>query len=62
MDLPDYETVTKEPLEKDSKPPPYNFVTSHSNDFGLDINIPNAPPQYRSRSNTEVTATPNAPV
>lgn len=48
-DLPDYETVIK-----DATPPPYNFVTSHPTDFGIDTRVPSAPPQYRSRSNSIV--------
>jgi hypothetical protein len=34
---------------KDLTPPPYNFVATHPNDFGIDPRIPSAPPQYNSR-------------
>ncbi|CAF2639751.1 unnamed protein product [Rotaria sp. Silwood2] len=61
-DLPDYETISKDSLAKDTTPPPYNFVAAHPTDFGIETVIPSAPPQYRSRSNTEATIEPNAPV
>jgi len=51
-DLPDYETIIKDSRVKDSTPPPYNFVTTHPTDFGIETRVPSAPPQYRSRSNS----------
>jgi hypothetical protein len=61
-DLPDYETTTKTPYMKDVTPPPYNFVTTHPNDFGIDSRIPSAPPQYSSRRTSVATIHPNDPI
>ena len=57
-DLPDYETVIKDSRTKDITPPPYNFVTTHPSDFGIESRVPSAPPQYRSRSNSEAVIGP----
>lgn len=51
-DLPDYETISKEPRLKDPTPPPYNFVTTHPNEFGIESRVPSAPPVYSSRRNS----------
>ncbi|CAF0942160.1 unnamed protein product [Rotaria sp. Silwood1] len=61
-DLPDYETISKDSLGKDTTPPPYNFVAAHPTDFGIDTDAPSAPPQYRPRSSTVATIEPNAPI
>ncbi|CAF4848867.1 unnamed protein product [Rotaria socialis] len=50
--LPDYETITKDLPMKDLTPPPYNFVASHPNDFGIEVGVPSAPPKYYSRPNS----------
>ena len=60
-DLPDYETICKDPRPKDPTPPPYNFVAAHPTDFGIEPRVPSAPPQYRSRSNSFFTLGPNNP-
>lgn len=57
--LPDYETIVKDTTVKDLTPPPYNFVTSHPNDFGIEQAAPNAPPQYTSRPNSAAVNVPN---
>lgn len=51
-DLPDYATISKESVQKDPTPPPYNFVTTHPNDFGITSRVPSAPPLYSSRRNS----------
>ncbi|UJR31007.1 hypothetical protein I4U23_018518 [Adineta vaga] len=61
-DLPDYETISKDSRPKDITPPPYNFVTTHPGDFGLESRVPSAPPQYRSRTNSTTTVRPIPPV
>lgn len=57
-DLPDYETVIKDPPAKDVTPPPYNFVATHPNDFGIEGRVTSAPPQYRSRNNSVAVIEP----
>jgi hypothetical protein len=57
--LPDYETTTKSSYMKDVTPPPYNFVTTHPNEFGIDPRVPSAPPQYSSRRNSAATINPD---
>ncbi len=52
-DLPDYEAIIK-----DTTPPPYNFVTTHPTDFGIEARVPSAPPQYRSRTNSVAVVGP----
>lgn len=61
-DLPDYETITKDSSRKDVTPPPYNFVATHPNDFGIDPRIPSAPPQYNSRRSSLATTNNDAPI
>ena len=60
-DLPDYETISKEPNQKDHTPPPYNFVTTHPNDFGITARVPSAPPLYSSRRNSSATVNSENP-
>ncbi|CAF0773174.1 unnamed protein product [Adineta steineri] len=57
-DLPDYETISKNPRPKDITPPPYNFVAAHPTDFGIEMSVLNAPPQYRSRCSSVATVVP----
>ncbi len=61
-DLPDYETTIKDSSMKDLTPPPYNFVTTHPNDFGIDARVPSAPPQYNSRRSSLATNYLDAPI
>ncbi|CAF2811744.1 unnamed protein product [Rotaria sp. Silwood2] len=61
-DLPDYETIVKDSSMKETTPPPYNFVASHPNDFGIEARIPSAPPRYYSRHNSVVTVHTNIPI
>jgi hypothetical protein len=61
-DLPDYETTIKDSSAKDITPPPYNFVATHPNDFGIDAPIPSAPPQYYSRRSSLATTHLDVPV
>lgn len=60
-DLPDYETISKESNRKDPTPPPYNFVTTHPNDFGITARVPSAPPVYSSRRNSSATVNSEDP-
>ncbi|CAF2153677.1 unnamed protein product [Rotaria magnacalcarata] len=60
--LPDYETVTKDPPMKDLTPPPYNFVTLHPNDFGIELRVPSAPPRYYSRPNSAAVGDSSVPI
>ena len=46
---------------KDPTPPPYNFVTTHPNDFNIESRVPSAPPQYTSRRPSVVSTDPNTP-
>lgn len=46
---------------KDTTPPPYTFVTTHPNDFGIESRIPSAPPQYHSRRSSLMSTTNNNP-
>lgn len=57
-DLPDYNTVIKDTRPKDMTPPPYTFVTTHPNDFGIGERVTSAPPQYRSRNNSVAVIEP----
>ena len=57
-DLPAYEAVIKAPRPKEMTPPPYNFVTTHPADFGIESRVPSAPPQYRSRNNSVAVVDP----
>lgn len=57
-DLPDYATVIKDPQPKEITPPPYNFVTTHPTDFGIEARVLSAPPQYRSRNNSVAVIEP----
>ncbi|CAF1106672.1 unnamed protein product [Adineta steineri] len=60
-DLPDYETIIKDAPVKDGIPPPYNFVTTHPTDFGIETRIPSAPPQYHSRRSSSAIIQSNIP-
>ncbi|UJR15643.1 hypothetical protein I4U23_002579 [Adineta vaga] len=60
-DLPDYDTIIKDTAVKDGIPPPYNFVTTHPNDFGIGPRVPSAPPQYHSRRSSLAAPQPTAP-
>lgn len=57
-DLPDYDTVIKDTRPKEMTPPPYNFVTTHPADFGIEARVPSAPPQYRSRNSSVAVIEP----
>ncbi|CAF1119751.1 unnamed protein product [Rotaria sordida] len=60
--LPDYETIIKDSTMKEITPPPYNFVASHPNDFGIEARVPSAPPRYLSRPNSAVMGISNTPI
>ena len=61
-DLPKYGTIVKDLSTKDSIPPSYNFVVTHSNDFGIEAYTPSALPQYHSKRNSFAVVNSSVPV
>jgi hypothetical protein len=61
-DLPDYNTIIKDKSFKDTNPPTYQAVAANPTDFGIQVRVPSAPPQYDSRPVPLETSDAHVPI